>query len=326
MNAAHPNVSFRTLPPRPHTWLKLILHHLGEHNLWGIPQFIDEDGEKRPLVKWRGLRYQPPSAAEVDLWCRRFPDAGAAIPTGPGTRLLVVDADSADAIEWLELRGVPETVIVRTKRGLHYYFQYPIGVRVGNSAGAIAPGVDIRGDGGMATAVGTRRPDGFVYHYDEGHALGDVAIADPPKWLLDWLVEEAQRKELRSEAPIVPHPFSGRTSAWARTAIDRELERLANAANGCRNSTLATVTFKLGQLAAGGEADGAELRLALEAIASQWPDERCKSLNTIARSFVEGMAHPRQRLPLKFKRRNRSAHTPGLAGEYQEAEDEVANG
>jgi len=317
-------INFRRLPAKPHTRLKLILHHLTEYQFWAVPQHINEDGEKRPLVKWREFRYQSPSAAEVELWCRRFPDAGAAIPTGSGTHLLVVDADSADGIEWLELRGMPETVMVRTKHGLHYYFRYPLGVRVGNSASAIAPGVDIRGDGGMATAVGSKNGE-FIYYYDNGHALGEVPIALCPDWLMTWLVEQDSKRRVTPE-PIVPHPFSGRVSAWAQRAIDAELARLANAANGCRNSTLAVVSFKLAQLAAGGEADEAELRMALGAIASQWPDERPKSADTIARAFAEGEAHPRQRPSLKFKRRSRCAHTPGLAGEYQEAEDEVANG
>src|SRR5208282_4628105 len=142
-----------------------IIDHLNEHHLWGFPLACGAQG-KIPLVKWREFQSQPPAAAEIARWIRDFPDAGAGIPTGSATGLFVVDADSPDAIEWLELRGMPETVLVRTRRGLHHLLKWPAGLNVSNSAGALAPGVDIRGTGGMVVAVGTRCTNGFVYHYE----------------------------------------------------------------------------------------------------------------------------------------------------------------
>ncbi len=289
-------VDFERTPCEPYRSSRfgLIAWHLAEHGLRCFPLRIDEDGAKLPLVKWRVYQVARPTRDEINRWVRRFPNAGAAIPTGADTGLIVVDADSPDAIESLETRGMPETVMVRTRRGLHHYLTYPVGVRVGNSAGVIGPGVDIRGSGGMVVAAGTRRPDGFIYHYAEGHALGEVPIAPCPDWLMRWLVDQDSKRLVVSE-PVVPHPFNGRISAWARTAIDRELGRLASAANGSRNTTLSAVSFKLGQLAGGGEADGVDLRLAVGAIASRWTDETSKSLDTIARAFAEGEAHPRCR-------------------------------
>jgi hypothetical protein len=121
----------------------------------------------------------------------RFPYAIAiAIPTGPATGICVLDADGTEAVEWVELRGVPATVIVRTKRGFHYYFRYPTDLPVRNSAGRIHTGVDIRGIGGMAIAAGSLRPDDFIYRYVPGRALGEVAIALLPDWLRHWLEQE----------------------------------------------------------------------------------------------------------------------------------------
>jgi len=304
--------------------LEGILDHLAKHDLWAAPQFITAEGEKQPLVPWKPYQDRPPSRDEIADWCHRFPQAGAAIPTGPGTKLLVVDADSPDAVEWLELRGMPETVIVRTRHGLHYCLNYPFDIVVRNSASALAVGVDIRGAGGMATAVGTVNPCGsrFIYHYDEGHALGEVAIADPPDWLFKWLLRQDQKRRLAE--PAAPRQFDGKVGAWARAAIDGELTRLADAGPGTRNDTLARVAFKLGALAGGGEADPGELRASLCAVAEQWPDERMKSADTIARAFNEGMAHPRCAPRSQFKRRSPWAHTPGLAGEFEE--EAAANG
>jgi hypothetical protein len=97
---------------------------------------------------------------------------------------------------------------------------------------------------------------------------------------------------------VATRQFDGKVSAWARAAIDGELARLADAGPGIRNHTLASVSFKLGQLVGGGEADPGELRVALSAIAEQWSDERIKSADTIARAFSQGIAHPR-RAPIR---------------------------
>jgi putative DNA primase/helicase len=301
--------------------LESILDHLAKYDLWAVPQLITIEGEKRPLVPWKPYQDRPPTTDEATDWCRRFPNAGAAIPTGPGTKLLVVDADSPDAIEWLEMRGVPETPIVRTRHGLHYYLKYPLDVVVRNSASALANGVDIRGAGGMATTAGTLNPcgSGFIYHYDEGYALDQVAIADPPDWLFKWLLQQDQKRHVAE--PAAPRQFDGKVRAWTKAAIDGELARLVDAGPGTRNHTLASVAFKLGALCGGGEADASELRAALSAITEQWSDERMKSADTIARAFSEGMTHPRCAPRSQFKRRSTWAHTPGLAGEY---EDEVS--
>jgi hypothetical protein len=219
-----------------------IQSHLARNDLWGFPVRIIKDErrpkpDKKPLVKWGELQSCRPSATEIAEWSQRFPDAGAGIPTGPGTVLLVGDADSPDAIEWFELRGMPETVLVRTRRGLHYYFKYPVGLRVPNSLGPLSPGIDIRGEGGFVVAAGTFNPcgDGFVYCYDQGHALGQLAIADPPGWFMKWLIAEDAKRQSVSLSRR-PHQFDGQVGAWARKVIDGELETLAGAVEGTRNA------------------------------------------------------------------------------------------
>lgn len=125
-----------------------------------------------------------------------------------------------------------------------------------------------------------------------------MSIAEPPKWLLNWLVEEDQKRRHASEAPVRPQQFDGKVSAWARAATDSELARLADAVAGTRNQTLVSVSFKLGQLVAGGEADTGEMRAALHAITAAWTGEQSKSIDTIKRCLAAGFAHPRQR-PLR---------------------------
>lgn len=75
--------------------------------------------------------------------------------------LFVIDLDGppgeASWAQLLEQHGaLPETYTVATPSGgRHLYFLAPAGTRIANSAGAIAPNVDVRGHGGQVVAPGT---------------------------------------------------------------------------------------------------------------------------------------------------------------------------
>jgi hypothetical protein len=218
--------------------LARIFSDLARYKLWGFPIGFVGDGdryEKRPYVKWKLFQTRAPTRAERDQAVANYPyAAGAAIPTGPATGLFVLDADCIDAIEYVELRGTPKTVMVRTKKGLHYYFTYPADLHVRNSTSSIYPGIDIRGLGGMIVAAGSLRPDGFVYHYEPGLALGKVAIASPPDWLLRWLEQEKR--------PRVPaqrnHPRDGTCGSLRSTTVPDFAQLAAGIPDGQRDYQL----------------------------------------------------------------------------------------
>jgi hypothetical protein len=247
---------------------------------------------KRPLDNWKQYQQQAPGEEKIAEWIRRFPDAGAAIPTGPYTKVLGVDADSIGAIEWLEQRGMPETWLTRTPRGLHYYFRHPrTEYPIRNSVGEIAPGVDIRGEGGMLIAAGTRRPDGFEYHWDPSHSPADLPLADPPQWLLKALAAREQKKQ-PAAAHCIPRPYPGKASAWARKALQANLAALSAASEGTRNAAIWKCSRRLGQLCAGGALNGAEVESALGAIIGSW-DNVAHSRDTMLRALKAGAITPR---------------------------------
>jgi hypothetical protein len=84
-------------------------------------------------------------------WWVRFPDALIGVPTGAASGLLVIDIDP-DGIDFLlgeygEL--LEETGLLhKTPRGFHYLFRTPAGLPIRCSVGKLAPGVDVRGEGG----------------------------------------------------------------------------------------------------------------------------------------------------------------------------------
>ena len=119
-------------------------------------------------------------------WWRRWPTANVGIATGPVSGFFALDLDlrhggqqSLDRLE-AENGKLPRTVQVRTgSGGFHWWFRWPEGCDIRNSAGRIGPGLDIRGDGGSIVAPPSLHAFGQRYAWIGGHDL-----ADAPAWLL----------------------------------------------------------------------------------------------------------------------------------------------
>lgn len=90
--------------------------------------------------------------------------------------------DGGDSLRELELeRGeLPRTVSAATGAGQHYYFKTELPIR--NSAGKLAPGLDIRGDGGYVVAPSSLHPSGRAYTWDVDPE--SVFRFSPPKMLI----------------------------------------------------------------------------------------------------------------------------------------------
>ena len=122
---------------------------------------------KVPLVKdW-------PNAASTDEkqireWWSKYPNAMIGVVTGPRSGLFVIDVDvkggapglkSLAALE-KECGKLPDTLSQTTPSGgIHFLFEYPKDVKLGNSIGKLGKGIDTRGEGGyiiVAPSTGYR--------------------------------------------------------------------------------------------------------------------------------------------------------------------------
>jgi len=267
-----------------------IVEQAERDGLWVLPACRDRAAKHPCLVGWSQFQERAPTKAKRAAWLANHPDRNGIYVTGPALGRFVLDCDSPAAIAWVLRKGLPKTQTMLTRKGRHYHFVYPK-VQVKNSTGKIHKGVDIRGAGGVAVAAGSLHETGFRYAWAKGRSPQDVKLAKAPKWLLDWLRADGERRERVGPHTEVP-PFDGIVGPWAARIIDEELETLREAIEGTRNDALAHCAFKLGQLAGGGEADGAELQAALCEIARGWPNEQ-KSFDTIARCFESGTSQPR---------------------------------
>jgi archaellum biogenesis ATPase FlaH len=233
---------------------------------------------KRPLGLWKEYQTRRAPLDTIRQWAARPSNIG--IATGEVSGLVVLDLDSDEAVQEAVRRGLPQTITVKTGKGLHVYFRHPGGI-VANRAGLL-PGWDIRGDGGCVVAAGSVHPSGAIYRWE--NAPGAAPLANMPDWLVELLA--------KPEAKPTEHQLRG-ASAYGEKAIDNELAAMRRAIEGQRNDQLNKSAFSLAQLAAGGVIDADSTRNCLRAIAVAvgLPWEEIQA--TLDSGWKAGFAKPR---------------------------------
>jgi hypothetical protein len=151
-----------------------------------------------------------------------------------GIDLLDLDRKHREATEWWTAHrdSLPATRVHRTRSGgLHLFFQHAPGMRC--SASRIAPGVDVRGDGGWWPIAGLPVPR-------------DAPLAPWPEWLRIQLFSPQRPVALRATVPD-------------RHALARLVRLVAGAREGERNGLTYWAACRAGEMVATGlfDADAA---------------------------------------------------------------------
>lgn len=223
-------------------------------------------------------------------------------PTGETAGFDVLDIDyrnGGEAWEAEHATRLPETRIIQTQSGgRHYHFRHAPGVR--NTAGKVAAGIDVRGDGGyviLPPSVGYR-----VIH--------DADLAEWPDWLLDLVLSR----------PIEPRPVNGhhhaieiesrRLDGFTKSIQDR----VRNASDGAKHFALRNAALSLGGIAAAaGLSDDEATQLLLQSLPGT-----VKDWKNAAKTIAWGLAHGRNR-PIELEERRptppRTAPPPNAAAE-----------
>ncbi|MER6158521.1 bifunctional DNA primase/polymerase [Streptomyces sp. NPDC001868] len=227
--------------------------------------------------KWEQRATTDPGLIRA-TWSRAPYNVG--IATGP-SGLVVVDLDkpkgSSDAPDGAttfaalcERTGHPVPATRRTRTasgGEHLYFAAPAGVRLGNTAGTLAPLVDTRAWGGYVVAVGSTTPTGPYEH------VGGPEVAELPVWLLELL----QPAPARPITPLRLPAVSGNRAALA--ALEAECAIVVGAPDHQRNITLNRCAFKVGRFVAWGDLPRHVVEEAFQAAgeASGLTDAECRA-------------------------------------------------
>ncbi|MBI1172582.1 hypothetical protein GC209_14390 [bacterium] len=243
--------------------------------------------------KW-GATIDP---AEIKNDWQTWPGANVGIVTGPKSGFFVIEADTlqghdvdgiANLDALIEKNGpLPATIEALSPSGSwHIYFAWPEGVNVRNTQGEIAPGIDVRGDGGMVVAAPSVKP-GAEKPYMWKNPPGLFDLAPCPDWLLKLAVK-----------PKTSQESSGRSkydvgSAWAQKAFAEELASILAAPQGRRNEMLNTVAFNLGQIVGAGLLDLDHVRARLIGAALSIGLGQDEAEATVASGLDAGMKNPR---------------------------------
>jgi hypothetical protein len=247
--------------------------------------------DKVPATR-RGLYEATNNAATLRRWFTGAHPYNIGVRTGVPSGVFVLDVDGEQGFsslaELVEQHGfLPPTLRSTTGEGRHYWFvaRGPIPC----SAGKIAPGIDIRGDGGYVVAPPSTHPNGTVYRW-----VNDEPPADAPHWLLNLV---------RRRPEVAPPPVTGPitcSDAYCRAALESEVRSVADAAEGGRNHALNRASFSLHQLVAIGKLDGDEVVNRLVEAAHSCgllrDDGQRQTMATIRSGARAGLLNPR-RLP-----------------------------
>lgn len=211
----------------------------------GWPVFPLQPRGKQPRTK-HGLRDATTDRRRVRAWWAACPSANIGIATG---RLLVVDVDGPEGRAALaalqrEHSPLPPTLQASTARGAHLYFALDEGPPIPNSAGRLAPGLDIRGAGGYVVAPPSVHPDGSIYRWARR-----IKPAPIPGWLASLLRPPPPGPQVRAPLPAALGR-GDRAERYLLAALQGECETVAEAHEGTRNDTLNRAAFRLGQLGA----------------------------------------------------------------------------
>lgn len=149
----------------------------------------------------RGVLDATTNESQIRAWFGEFgnPHANIGIATGKESGLVVVDFDiakGANVVELFERDNVdmPDTTIIKTGAGLHFYYRYPSSGEIKNSVSRLGKFIDVRGQGGYVVAPPSRHASGARYQIQNDT---DNLAEFPAVWL----------KTLNE--PIAPAPAPG---------------------------------------------------------------------------------------------------------------------
>jgi putative DNA primase/helicase len=170
--------------------LDLALHYARS----GWPVFPLVAGGKIPLTA-HGHKDASTSAAEIEQYWTRYPDANIGIATGRRSNVLVIDVDVSKTgwLDSLQTLALPQTFTVRTwSGGWHLYFAMP-NERITIGAGLLT-GIDWRGEGGYVVAAGSIVQGA---HYEIAR---NVPIAPAPRSLIERLMAVRKNRVIAHDA------------------------------------------------------------------------------------------------------------------------------
>jgi len=193
----------------------------------GLAVFPCQPRGKEPVTD-NGLHSATTDPERVRSWWRAVAECNIGVATGVVSGVFVLDIDGEGGEGSLlklesEHGALPPTIEAITGKGRHCYFRIGEHGAVKNSAGQIATGLDIRGDGGYVIAPPSIHPSGRPYAWSVDTTRD---FADAPDWLHTLISTNSNGK-------------AGKPLEHWHKVLTQPIR------NGERNATLASICGKL---------------------------------------------------------------------------------
>lgn len=175
----------------------------------------------------------------VKAWWTERPDASIGIACGAtGWLVLDVDPDKGGFESYAELRDreiiTPGDLLTFTTRtgsgGMHIVWLQPEGVEIGNSAGKLGQGLDVRGYGGYIIAPPSPHPSGNAYQ---------IELNAKPQ------PAPARLVELLKEKPVPPQAERNIAALNPKGALKHAVTTIVRSNKGARNTALSNQAWFL---------------------------------------------------------------------------------
>jgi len=153
--------------------------------------------DKVPLIKHgNGCLSATTDEKQIRYWWTQTPNANIGLATGHSFFAVDIDPKHNGNL-WLDSVSLPDTIAQHTgSGGTHFLFSGPPDIP--NSASKVAPGVDIRGNGGYIVAPPSVHPNGNRYTWID---CEDVP-AEEPALCPTWLLKEVSTTKANGLPPI----------------------------------------------------------------------------------------------------------------------------
>lgn len=235
----------------------------------------DKSAGKHPRIhNWQ--QGERPTVEQVEQWWAQWPDANIGIATGSLSGVVAIDVDDVDA-PWPFDQQLPDTARIRTGNGYHLLYQAP-DEPLANSVKRLAPGIDVRGEGGLIVAPPSVHYSGRTYEW-----ISKGTPAPLPSWVPEHLSRPKAKEPERSD--------SG-TTAYGNAVLSGEVSSLVRAREGTRNATLFETAVRVFEVVKAEHIDRREAVDALERAARGTGLEAEEIRKTMESAWQRAQARP----------------------------------
>jgi len=158
---------------------------------------------------WKQYEIERLSRCQFDRWFEGdfllpgTSEAMLVVGDTPGIKVVVLDGDDPEAVALIEERCPPTSMMTRTQRGFHFYYAHPgtgwIKQRTRTKLDGKSYAIDLKADGSVVVAPGSRHESGHVYEMVRPwtpELVAGLPIYDPA-----WLPHEEGVRSVPKSSP-----------------------------------------------------------------------------------------------------------------------------